>query len=268
MRILYAIILASRDLENKMKIIKDISYSVLKDDMHKIDLHMPDGKCRALLVYFHGGGFVEGSRDLDLLPHFAEDMTEAGIAVASVEYRMYPEAKYPDFVEDAAEAVAYAKRELLPLAKCEKLIVSGTSAGAYLTMMLCFDEMWLGKYGVSNEDITAYVHDAGQPTAHFNVLKERGIDPSSVVIDEAAPIYHVKAESYPPMHLIVSDNDIPGRVEQTEMLMKKLEMSGYDMTKLCYVITHGTHVWYVNKADDSGKNEFGKLILPFINKIV
>lgn len=249
-----------------MKITKDIHYSHITDDMHKIDLHMPDGKCRALLVYFHGGGFVEGSRDLDLLPHFALDLTEAGIAVASVEYRMYPEAKYPDFVEDAAEAVAYAKRELLPLAKCEKLIVSGTSAGAYLTMMLCFDEMWLGKYGVSNEDITAYVHDAGQPTAHFNVLKERGIDPSSVVIDEAAPIYHVKAESYPPMHLIVSDNDIPGRVEQTEMLMKKLEMSGYDMTKLCYVITHGTHVWYVTSTDENGKNELAKLIIPFINK--
>ena len=268
MRILCAIILASRDLEDKMKIIKDMSYSVLKDDMHKIDLHMPDGKCRALLVYFHGGGFVEGSRDLDLLPHFAEDMTEAGIAVASVEYSMYPEAQYPDFVEDAAEAVAYAKRELLPLAKCEKLIVSGTSAGAYLTMMLCFDEMWLGKYGVSNEDITAYVHDAGQPTAHFNVLKERGIDPSSVVIDEAAPIFHVKKCDYPPMHFIVSDNDIPDRLNQTKMMIDKLKKCGYPEAKISSVITHGTHVWYVTKVDPDGKNEFAKIIIPFINKNV
>ena len=107
-----------------MKIIKNINYSVFEDEAHKIDLYTPNTDCNALLVYFHGGGFVEGSRDLGLLPHFAEDMTSAGIAVASAEYRMYPEAKYPDFVEDAAEAVAYAKRELLSLAGCVKLFVS------------------------------------------------------------------------------------------------------------------------------------------------
>ena len=252
-----------------MKTIKDISYSIFNDEAHKIDLYMPDGECRAMLVYFHGGGFVEGSRDLDLLPHFAEDMTAAGIAVASAEYRMYPEAKYPDFVEDAAEAVAYAKRELLSLVGCDKLFVSGTSAGAYLTQLLCFDSAWLGKYGITNEDITGFIHDAGQPTVHFNVLKERGGNPSDTVIDEAAPIYHVgKATDYPPMQIIVSDNDLENRLEQTEMLIKKLKESSYDTSKLTYIITHGTHVWYVTATDEEGKNEFSKLILPFINKYI
>lgn len=250
-----------------MKIIKDLYYSKMRDEAHKIDLYLPDSECRALLVYLHGGGFVEGSRDLAPMTGFAEDMTAAGIAVASAEYRMYPEAKYPDFIEDAAEAVAYAKCELLPLAGCDKLIVSGTSAGAYQTLMLCFDEGWLGQHGLTNRDICAYIHDAGQPTAHFNVLKERGCDPSSVVIDEAAPIYHVgKSVNYPPMQIIVSDNDMPGRLEQTEMLIEKLGKSGYNMANLSYIITHGTHVWYVSKADADGKNELAKLIIPFINK--
>lgn len=251
-----------------MRVIKNLCYSRIRDEAHKIDLHLPDGECRALLVYFHGGGFVEGSRDLAPMKSFAEDMTGAGIGVASAEYRMYPDAKYPDFIEDAAEAVAYAKRELLPLAKCEKLIVSGTSAGGYLSMMLCFDEKWLSKYGVSNEDITAYIHDAGQPTTHFNVLKERGDDPSAVVIDDAAPIYHVKVSEYPTMQFIVSDNDIPGRLEQTEMMIDKLVSVGYSEHKITYTKTHGTHVWYVNSADVSGKNELAKLILPFIKRIV
>ncbi len=249
-----------------MKIIKNIYYSQIKDDMHKIDLYLPEGECRALLVYFHGGGFVEGSRDLAPMVGFAEDMTAAGIGVASAEYRMYPEARYPDFIEDAAEAVAYTKRELLPLAKCERLIVCGTSAGGYLTMMLCFNEEWRGRHGLTADDIDAFIHDAGQPTTHFNVLKERGEDPASVVIDEAAPIYHVKRRDYPPMQFIVSDKDIPGRLEQTEMLIDKLRKCGHKENKLDCVITHGTHVWYVNKADDSGKNELAKLIIPFIEK--
>lgn len=252
-----------------MKIIKNINYSVFEDEAHKIDLYTPDTDCRALLVYFHGGGFVEGSHDLDLLPHFAEDMTAAGIAVASAEYGMYPEAKYPDFVEDAAEAVAYAKRELLSLAGCDKLFVSGTSAGAYLTQLLCFDSAWLGKYGITNKDICGFIHDAGQPTVHFNVLKERGIDSRRIIIDESAPLYHIgKTVDYPPMQLIVSDNDIENRKEQTDMIVGTLRHFGYDMQKLTYTLTHGTHVWYVTANDNEGKNEFSKLILPFINKYI
>ena len=84
---------------------KDIYYSHTRDSAHMLDLCLPDGEPTALLLYFHGGGFVEGSRDLTPMTHFAEDMTDAGIAVASVEYRMYPSAKYPDFIEDAAEAM-------------------------------------------------------------------------------------------------------------------------------------------------------------------
>ena len=249
-----------------MRVYRDVNYSTVNDEAHRIDLWLPDGECKALLVYFHGGGFVEGSRDLAPMVHFAEDMTEAGIGVASAEYRMYPDARYPDFIEDAAEAVAFAKRELTKIAGCDKLIVSGTSAGGYLTMMLCFDERWLGKHGIASRDITAYIHDAGQPTTHFNVLKERGIDPASVVRDEAAPIYHAKKCDYPPMRVIVSDNDIKDRREQTEELIEKLVRCGYQREKLDYTVTHGTHVWYVTKADENGKNEFAKLIIPFIKK--
>ena len=246
---------------------KDIYYSHTRDSAHMLDLCLPDGEPTALLLYFHGGGFVEGSRDLTPMTHFAEDMTDAGIAVASVEYRMYPSAKYPDFIEDAAEAVAYAKDVLLPRICCERLIVSGTSAGAYLTLMLCFDEKWLKKHGISCRDIDAFIHDAGQPTVHFNVMKERGLDPSQSVIDEAAPIYHVKACDYPPMQFIISDNDIPGRLEETELIIDTLIKCGYRKNKLFYTKTEGTHVWYVNRADENGKNELAKLILPFILEV-
>lgn len=252
-----------------MRIIKSLDYSVFKDDAHKIDLYLPEGESNALLVYFHGGGFVEGSRDLSLLPHFAEDMTDAGIAVASAEYRMYPNTKYPDFIEDAAEAVAYAKSELTKLAGCDKLIVCGTSAGGYLTQMLCFNGEYLAKHGLTNCDITGYIHDAGQPTAHFNVLKERGIDSRRVIVDESAPLYHVGVKcDYPPMQIIVSDNDIPLRLEQTELLIGALKSFGYDTEKLTYTKTSGGHVWYVTKTDEEGRNVFAQLIIPFIKGLI
>ena len=250
-----------------MKIIKDIYYSYLRDNAHKIDLYLPEGECRALLLYLHGGGLVEGSRDMELLPRFAANMTDAGIGVASADYRMYPNTRYPDFIEDAAEAVAYAKRELLVLAETNRLIVCGTSAGAYLTLMLCFDERYLKRHNLCANDVDAFIHDAGQPTVHFNVLRERGDDPSSVVIDEAAPIYHIKHEDYPPMQIIVSDNDMEGRLEQTELMINTLRRTGFDTSKLNYVKTHGTHVWYVTAIDADNNNELAKIILPFISNL-
>ena len=69
-----------------MKITKNLYYSKMRDEAHKIDLYLPEGECRALLVYFHGGGFVEGSRELAVMRGFAEDVTARGIAVASAEY--------------------------------------------------------------------------------------------------------------------------------------------------------------------------------------
>jgi hypothetical protein len=70
------------------------------------------------------------------------------------------------------------------------------------------------------------------------------------------------------MQIIVSDDDIPSRLEQTELLISALKNFGYDMKKLTYTKTHGTHVWYVNKADNHGNSAFAKIIIPFINSVI
>ena len=250
-----------------MRVYKDIPYA--GDGERLIDLYLPDGECSALLLFFHGGGLESGSRDLGIMPSFAEDMTSAGFGVASAEYRMYPTAKYPDFIEDAALAVSFVKDGIGEYGSYGKLIVGGTSAGGYLSQMLCFDGRWLGKHGLSTTDIDGFIHDAGQPTAHFNVLKERGLDSRRVIVDESAPLYHVgEAECYPPMQVIVSDNDMTSRLEQTELLISTLGHFGYDMDKVTFTLTRGTHTWYITQADENGRNEFANIIIPFIKKII
>ena len=182
---------------------------------------------------------------------------------------MYPDARYPDFIEDAAEAVAFVKGGLGEYGGYGKLIVGGCSAGAYMTEMLCFNKAFLEAVGVSNDDITAYVHDAGQPTVHFNVLRERGYDHRKIIVDKEAPLYYVGlAKSYPPMQIIVSDKDIENRLEQTELFMGTLRSFGYDMSKVHLTKTSGTHVWYVNATDENGKSEYANLIIPFIKNII
>ncbi len=231
-----------------------------------LDLYLPEAAHFPVFVYFHGGGIESGSRVG--VECFLEELTQAGIAVVSADYRMYPDAKYPDFIEDAALAVAWVKNHIGEYGGCDGIYVGGSSAGGYLSMMLCFDEKYYKAAGVSPDDIAGYVHGAGQPTAHFNVLKNGGTDPRRVIVDESAPLYHIgTSEHYPPMHFIVSDNDMENRYEQTMLVLSTLKHFGLDGT-VTHTVMHGTHCAYcsVKKNVRNGKGEyaFGAIIRDFI----
>ena len=229
-----------------------------------LDVYLPDGNVSSVFVYFHGGGLVSGDKkDAEI---FAPYLTERGIAVISANYRMYPQYEYPDFICDAASAVAfsveYAEREL----GCSTVYVGGSSAGGYLSMMLCFDSKYLAEVGLDNSRITGYFHDAGQPTAHYNVLKHRGLNHRRVIVDESSALYHVGlAEKYPPMRFIVSDNDMKGRYDQTMLMLTTLKhfgYSGYD-----HVLMHGKHCEYCSKLDENGVSVLGRMIYDFICRV-
>ena len=246
-----------------MKRINDISYG--SSSANKYDVFLPDGKVNAVFVYIHGGGIVEGDKTLGDIT--ATYLANHGIATVTPNYRMYPEADYPDFIFDCAKVVAlindYMRQEL----NCDKLFVGGSSAGGYLSMMLCFDESYLKSVGIDNTQIAGYYHDAGQPTAHFNVLKYRGIDPRRIIVDETAPLYHIKADmNYPPMHFVVSDNDMQNRYEQTQLVLSTLRHFGY--SDFGYTLMHGGHCEYCEKVDENGNNIFAQMILDFITKVI
>ncbi|MEE1043377.1 MAG: alpha/beta hydrolase [Clostridia bacterium] len=178
----------------------------------------------------------------------AEFLTDNNIAIASANYRLYPDAVFPDFIRDAAAAVAWVFKNIGEYGKCDKIFVGGTSAGAYLSMMLCYDKKWLAKYRISPMDIAGFLHNSGQPTTHFNVLRERGMDYRRVVIDEAAPIYYLGADGNecPPMLHVCATNDMPGRQNQLKMMMTTMEHLGYDMSKIELRELEGRHVRYTD----------------------
>ena len=228
---------------------------------HGADLYWPDGTPRALFVYFHGGGLTGGDKK-DADPAAAY-LTEKGVAMISANYRMYPAAAYPDFLRDAAEAVACAQAFAQKEWGDMPLFVGGSSAGGYISMMLCFDRRHLTEAGVAPSAISGYFHDAGQPTAHFNVLKFAGVDPRRVIVDETAPLYYIGLEpTYPPMRFIVSDNDMKGRYEQTMLLLSALshfEYQGFD-----HRVMQGKHCAYCKQQDENGESIFGQMIYDFI----
>ncbi len=89
-----------------------------------------DGGGQPLLVFFHGGGHVIGS--LDSHDEVARSLcTGAGCLVASVDYRLAPEHKFPAAVDDGFAATQWLADNAASFgANPELLAVGGDSAGA------------------------------------------------------------------------------------------------------------------------------------------
>lgn len=246
-----------------MNIMKDIIYGTQDSNNQVLDLYLPEGgadQASDVLIYFHGGGLEHGNKSGGV--HF-EHLVNAGLIVISANYRMYPDAKFPDFLEDAASVVNWAREHLSSYKKVKKTFVGGSSAGAYMTAMLAFDPTYLGAYGIKTTDIDGYIIDSAQMTTHFNVLAERGINPKRILVDEAAPVYFLNENTeFPNALVVVSDDDRPCRLEQNLMFLKTAEMLGCPEGKLQYRLMEGyKHCKY------TGSEMFADIILQYINSI-
>lgn len=242
-----------------------IVYDETIGEAGKLDLYLPDDtKNCPLLIYFHDGGIEEGDK-CDMRP-FLPKFPKSGIAVVAANYRLYPDAKFPDFIRDCASAVAWVKNEGHRYACFGDIFVGGSSAGAYLAMMLFFDKTYLGVHGIHPNELAGYLFDAGQPTVHFNVLRERGLDTRLVRIDEAAPLYFIDQEyenpqSLPPILIFVADNDMPNRLEQNYLLKKTLLEFGFDESKITFNVMKGySHCGYVLSE------QFFKIVTDFVKQ--
>ena len=112
---------------------------------HRLDLVLPPGMTPAtpLVVFFPGGGWQAAERgDYAFL---ARTLAARGIAVAVPDYRLWPEARWPDFIEDGARAVAWLRREM----PGRPLFVMGHSAGGFIAAALALDPRWLAAAGAS-----------------------------------------------------------------------------------------------------------------------
>ena len=137
--------------------------------------------------------------------------------------------------------------------------MSGHSAGGYLASMVGFDKKWLNKYDINANDIAGLIPFSGHTITHFTIRKEQGIEGTQPIIDEFAPLYHVRKEA-PPILLITGDREkeLLGRYEENAYFMRMLKVVGHKNTTL-YELDGYDHGGMVQPAF--------KLLINFINRI-
>jgi dipeptidyl aminopeptidase/acylaminoacyl peptidase len=248
-----------------MKTILDIPYSK-KGEKCKLDFYLPEGEQYPVIVYFHGGGLVSGHRAEMQYREIGQCFAEAGYAFVSVGYRLYTDGvRFPDFLTDCAEAVAFAKEYLRR--QGTKWLIAGQSAGGWMALLLCLNEQYLSAVGLAPAEIDGWIIDSAQMTSHFNVLKEeRGIDPRLQRIDEFAPLYYVSDKTaFSKMLLLFYEQDMPCREEQNRLFMKAVRYFN-PQADMEYQVLPGGHCHGSTKKEEDGKYRFVKESLLWLNK--
>lgn len=248
-----------------MKEILDLQYS--NHEKTLVDLYLPETENYQTIMYFHGGGLNHGAKRSEKLVERAKSITKAGYALASVEYRMYPDAKFPDFIEDCAKATAFIKDYVQSKGGNGELIMSGQSAGAWLALMLCMNRKYLEEVGMSPEEIKGWFIDSAQTTSHFNVLmQETGSHRYTERINEYAPLYFVGEHTkFSRMLLVLYDQDIACRYEQNMLFYKNVLAYNKD-AKIEYKLLNGKHCSSTAQRDENGETLFVKLLLEWLQE--
>jgi acetyl esterase/lipase len=168
----------------------------------KLDLYTPKRRpVRATVLFLYGGSWKSGERRL--YRFLGQAMAGRGYQLAVADYRLYPEVRYPAFVEDGARAFAWVKHHIGGYGgDPARVFLMGHSAGAYNAAMLAVDRQWLAPYGLQPDDVLALVSLAGPLS--FNPLETestRDIFVTAADISAARPIKLAAAgaRAAPPM---------------------------------------------------------------------
>ena len=193
-------------------------------DVWRADDAAADGQ-RPVLIFWHGGGWVKGARQDYAFAGRA--FAKKGFVVVVPDYRKVPQVRFPAFVEDAADAVAWTRDNIARYGGDPQSIgFSGHSAGAHTAVLLALDPRWLKAAGVDPGIVKAVVGLSGAYD-FFPFTTKRSIDAMSAYPEPEVtqPITFARADA-PPMLLITSSDDTTVRPRNAINLTARLEQKG------------------------------------------
>jgi len=116
---------------------KTYTYKTVKDCSIQADVHRrPGDEVRPVILWIHGGALIFSDRG-SVRRHQLQRYLQAGYVVVSIDYRLAPETKLPEIIEDLQDAHRWVREKGPELFRIdpERVALVGDSAGGYLTLM-------------------------------------------------------------------------------------------------------------------------------------
>ena len=206
------------------------------DPRNMLDIYRPQAGSGAapVIVFFYGGNWVSGKRSD--YAFVGRALAARGFVVVVPDYRLYPQVRYPDFLADAAAAVAWTERHAGAYGgDASKVFVMGHSAGAYNAAMMALDPRWLGQQDSKPDSLRGWIGLAGP--YDFLPIENRTTRP---VFDypntrpESQPLNHAGAKAPPALLIAANSDDLVDPVRNTGALAGKLRTAGVPVRELYY----------------------------------
>lgn len=200
----------------------------------KLDMYRPEkpGGLSPVVMFIYGGSWRAGDK---FEYEFAgRALAAAGFIVVIADYRLWPEVKYPDFLDDCAEAMKWIQDNIEGYGGDPKrFFVAGHSAGAYNAIMLGLDSSFRRDFNVTMP-IRAIAGLSGPynfyPFEYDQVRDTFGTAPSP---EGTQPVNLVTSDA-PPIFLASGTSDPIVRIENSEALAAKLRANGTWVTEKYY----------------------------------
>ncbi|MDD6038473.1 MAG: alpha/beta hydrolase [bacterium] len=200
-----------------------------------------------VIVWVHGGGWNAGTpKYFDFV---GQCVANAGYRFVSIGYRLSPKAKYPSQIEDVCAGYKAAMR-FFDERKIDtsKVVVSGPSAGAHLSAILCYSKLIQEMYGVDVSNVVGYVGVGGP--YDFSVITSGAV---KLLLNQLFEKNYDRTKGEPcelmeksdiPMLLIHSRHDGLIDFASTEQFYEKAKAIGNRCEMYEIVDKHDTHSWY------------------------
>jgi acetyl esterase/lipase len=245
-------------VSSSVRRVNDVEFARVGEKILRLDLYLPAKTTisqNGLIVWVHGGAWRAGSRKK--IPMV--QLVHRGYAIASVDYRLSPEAKFPAQIHDIKAAIRFlrAQKDKYGL-HTDRIVVAGSSAGGHLAALVGVTngheelEGKVGSHLKQSSDVHAIVDFYG-PTNFHTILKQStrhglsvrvpalklllGDDPKvkKSLTTLASPVAHVDKND-PPLLLIHGDQDPQVPINQSHELHAKYK----DMERpVRFEVVHG-----------------------------
>ena len=219
----------------------------------RVRVLVPEGPVGALIVYYHGGGWVIG--DIDDYDTLARALAaELGAAVVNVDYRLAPEHRYPAAADDAWTALEWASSRATEITGGPvPLIVMGDSAGGNLSAVVAQRASKSGGPQIDTQVLIYPVTDADldnetytDPENQLMLTREGMIwfwdhyapDPASRLNLDASPGQAQDLTGLPPAIVLTAEFDVLR--QEGEAYADRLRAAGIPVThRRCEGQMHG-----------------------------
>lgn len=263
--VLFVLLITATVCSQQVDLRKDIQYAKVGDHRLLLDLYLPAGTSSAeadakpnLIVWVHGGAWRRGSKSSMPLGWLLDE----GFAIASVDYRLSPVARFPAQVHDCKAAIRFLRGNANRYGyDARRIGIAGSSAGGHLVALvgatngLAELEGDIGEYTGQSSSVEAVVDYYG-PTNFLTILKQStphglgvripalqlllGNQPENVpeLAKLASPVFHVD-RSDPPLLIIHGDQDPQVPINQSHELHAKWKE--HDLNVNFEVVHGGLH---------------------------